>query len=249
MKCQRPLREEDEGQEKYLCDHRTVDNDVSVAKILKQYSSSPRRASFCTLFGHRQAGKSTRLRSLNETLEGQGFTVVYLDMRQVLTEPTEFYATLAGAMALGFPENHRIDAEEMAALLRSLPTTVAGLQSLFAPKFNGLFARKAEGTKGIILLVEEMDALQCHEQFFAAFSTMLEHVDRTLQCNEQLEYVLCGAIGYGVHRIVRLSNPGATSSRQTRSWTSSAPTSRRTTIVFSKNLLRTFTLTLSPKAA
>ncbi|KAL6077437.1 Nose resistant to fluoxetine protein 6 [Balamuthia mandrillaris] len=85
-------------------------------------------------------------------------------------------------------------------------------ENLFAPRFNGLFARKAEGTKGIILLVDEMDALQCHEQFFAAFSTMLEHVDRTLQRNEQPEYVLCGVIGCGVHRVVRLSNPGATSS-------------------------------------
>jgi hypothetical protein len=77
---------------------------------------------------------------------------------------------------------------------------------------------KRQNKKDLILLFEEMESLQCKQEFWSAFSPMLEDNDEELEEAENqsrkpnFPNILRGVIGVGVHRIVRDSDLNSTTS-------------------------------------
>jgi hypothetical protein len=201
-------------------------NDSKMEEILTFFTSNdPNHGAafkFCAVYGHRQAGKSTRLNHIKTILGSSNLLVVPIDMRAVSKVPNDFYCSLAKRIDRSL-RNH-------VPPYKVFPTklTCEGFQELFESEGSFEIRLRETNKTGLLLLIEEMDALRCIEEFWCGISTMLETNQDVLkalastatqdqrstssQMTTQFPYVLRGVIGVGVHRIVRDSNPGSTSS-------------------------------------
>jgi hypothetical protein len=196
-------------------------NDSKMKEILTFFTTEDRNLGaafkFCAVYGHRQAGKSTRLRHIKATLENSELLVVPIDMRRIDQVKDTFYRDLASCIDR-YLRNNEPPFEKFPSTL-----TCGGFQGLFEPE--GSFYTHIQKVKkvGLLLLIEEMDCLSCIDQFWCGISTMLESNQDVLEApvstitpdqrpQKRFPNILRGVIGVGVHRIVRDSNPGSTSS-------------------------------------
>jgi hypothetical protein len=186
-------------------------NDSKMEEILTFFASNdPQRGAafkFCAVYSHRQGGKSTRLAEIKRRLQEKNLLVVEVDARELSQQPEDFYSSLAFEIssALYIPEPKV-----------PCPKDCTTFNRLF--KGEGFFVRtmREQKKEGLILLFEEMDGLQCKEEFWSALSPLLETNQKVLEeaqwTSPNFPNILRGVIGVGVHRIVRDSNPGSTSS-------------------------------------
>jgi hypothetical protein len=164
---------------------------------------------FCAVYGHRQGGKSTRLAEIKWKLKEKNHLVVQVDTQELCEQPERFYSDLSFEIssALGIPEPEV-----------PCPKDRTSFQCLF--KGEGFFVQimRRQKKNSLILLFEEMDGLRCNEEFWSALSPLLDTNQKELTEAQKesrepnFPNNLRGVIGVGIHRIVRDSDPGSTTS-------------------------------------